>query len=72
MYADRLRQILVIIFTIGQFVTGYIAGQVFGDVPREALYTEPIYFLPASYTFAVWGVILIFSVVYAIYQAWRG
>ncbi|MEO1166338.1 MAG: hypothetical protein AAFV98_21355 [Chloroflexota bacterium] len=64
MSLDRLRTILVALFAIGQFVTPVLFANSFGDAPPE----DPIYFLPAGYAFAIWGIIIFGSAAYATYQ----
>lgn len=63
-----LRPVLVLIFAILQFITPAVVNQAFEEVSNSANGSTPIYFLPADYTFAIWGVITLLSGVYAIYQ----
>jgi translocator protein len=63
-----LRPVLVLIFAILQFVTPVIVGNAFDEVSSSAGRRTPIYFVPADYTFGIWGLITLLSAVYAIYQ----
>ncbi|MBC8098665.1 MAG: hypothetical protein H7Y11_04435, partial [Armatimonadetes bacterium] len=70
---DRIRQVSVVIFAIGQMVASFVFGsEQFGEYTAEVttLGNRPaVYFLPVGITFAIWGVIFIGSLIYAVYQA---
>ncbi|MEL6525271.1 MAG: hypothetical protein AAFQ07_06125, partial [Chloroflexota bacterium] len=68
MSTNILRQLFVVFFAIGQFVTTLLLSETFNSVTTDGLNNNPIYFLPAGYTFAIWGVIQLLSATYATYQ----
>jgi hypothetical protein len=55
----------VVVFTISNIVSSFWLGTRL-DQGSEA---TPVYFLPAGFTFAIWGLIFSSAMVYAIYQA---
>ena len=63
--SDRLRQILVISFMVGQWFTAIVLGGSLDGASTNA----NTYFIPADITFIVWSFIYLGSTVYAIYQA---
>jgi hypothetical protein len=67
-----IRPILVLVFAILQFVTPLFISNAFYEVTDSVNDPAPIYFLPADYTFAVWGVITLLSGIYAVYQLLPG
>lgn len=71
MSTDKIRQILVLFFAIGQWVTAGLLNSAFNEISNSAPEANINYFLPADYTFVVWGLITILSVVYALYQIQR-
>lgn len=68
MLSDKLRQFFVLFFAIGQFVTTALLSTAFNEVSDRTSAGSPVYFLPAGYTFAIWGLIMVLSLVYAMYQ----
>ena len=71
MNRDIIRQIAVVIALSGTLVINFMAnalpinGQTSADVANRL----PIYFVPANYVFSIWGVIYLFLIGYAVYQA---
>lgn len=65
---NSLRRFLVLFFAIGQFITTALLSTAFNEVSDSTRLGSPVYFLPAGYTFAIWGVIMVLSLVYAVYQ----
>jgi hypothetical protein len=66
---DRLRQILVLTFAIGQAVAGYWSNVAFDPNVGEISDSFENYFTPAGITFAVWGYLYLALIVYGVYQA---
>lgn len=70
---DRIRQTLVIIFAIGQWLTAGLIASTFFEFNEitnsESTVSESDYFIPSNGTFAVWGLIYSGATVYAVYQA---
>jgi len=68
---NRIRQIAVVLVTIGTIIINILADA----LPINGLNTGRIsdgfhvYFVPAGYVFAIWGIIYIGMIAYAIYQA---
>jgi hypothetical protein len=68
---DTVRQIAVVLSVLGTLVVNILANA----LPLNGLNTGTIsdrfhvYFVPAGYVFAIWGVIYIGLIAYAIYQA---
>jgi hypothetical protein len=66
-----LRQILVIVATLGTIVVNLLANQ----LPFNNLSTGEIsdmfevYFVPAGYVFSIWGLIYLGLILYTVYQA---
>ncbi len=71
MKRDTLRQIITVIGVLATIVVNGLAnalplnGQQTGEVSDRF----PIYFVPAGYVFAIWGVIYLGLLTYAVYQA---
>lgn len=66
---DRLRQILNVVFAVGQVVTTYLTITTGSDSFTERTTSDPP-FVPAPYTFfVIWTVIYASTIAYAIYQA---
>jgi translocator protein len=64
---DRLRQIFVIVFAALEILASvWVGSRLDQDINPDA--ARP-YFLPANFTFAVWGVIFLGAILYAVYQA---
>lgn len=61
--ADIARQALNVVGAVGQIAIGFVANV--GAVSDE--FDSPI--VPAGYAFAIWGVIFLLLLVYAVYQA---
>ncbi|NOK59464.1 MAG: tryptophan-rich sensory protein [Chloroflexi bacterium AL-W] len=70
MFQDRIRQLLVVVFAILQFVTPVFFGDIFDE--SSTMSGQPIYFVPAGYTFLIWSVIVFLSATYATYQILPG
>lgn len=70
MFQDRIRQLLVVVFAILQFVTPMFFGDIFDE--SSTVSVQPIYFVPAGYTFLIWSVIVFLSATYATYQILPG
>ncbi|MEM9950047.1 MAG: hypothetical protein AAF846_00495 [Chloroflexota bacterium] len=64
MTLDRIRQILVVLLALSQFITPFLFRNDFDNTPSET----PLYLLPAGYAFIVWLVIWILCASYATYQ----
>ena len=68
---NRIRQIAVVLVTLGTIIINVLADA----LPINGLNTGRIsdgfhvYFVPAGYVFAIWGIIYIGMIAYAIYQA---
>lgn len=71
MNKDTLRQILVVISVVATIVVNGLAnalplnGQETGAISDRF----PIYFVPAGYVFAIWGLIYLGLIAFAVYQA---
>lgn len=71
MKRDTLRQIITVIGVLATIAVNGLAnalplnGQQTGEVSNRF----PIYFVPAGYVFAIWGVIYLGLLAYAVYQA---
>jgi hypothetical protein len=67
---DILRQVLVLLSTIGVVVVNGLAstvrlnGQTTGDISDQF----DVYFVPAGYVFSIWGLIYLALIAYSIYQ----
>jgi hypothetical protein len=66
---DRMRQFLVLFFTIGQAVVGYLSNVFLTPNVGEISDSFENYFTPAGITFAVWGYLYLALIAYGIYQA---
>lgn len=66
MIPDRLRQVLIVVLALLQFITPFLFENNFDNTLRES----PLYLLPAGYAFIIWPVIWLLSAVYATYQLW--
>lgn len=66
---DRMRQFLVLFFTIGQAVAGYLSNALLEPNVGEISDGFENYFTPAGITFAVWGYLYLAMIAYGIYQA---
>jgi hypothetical protein len=69
--SDLLRQILVILGTLGTLVVNGLANALPLNGQTTATISDsfPVYFVPAGYVFAIWGVIYLALSGYTIYQA---
>jgi len=71
MNKDTLRQVFVIIATVGMITVNALAnilpfnGITTGEVSDQF----KVYFVPAGYVFSIWGLIYILLIVFSIYQA---
>lgn len=66
---DRLRQFVVLFFTIGQAVVGSLSQILITPKVGEVSDGFENYFTPAGLTFAVWGYLYLALIAYGIYQA---
>jgi hypothetical protein len=68
---DILRQVLVILSTIGVIVINGMASTVRlnGQTTGEISDRFDVYFVPAGYVFSIWGLIYLALIAYSIYQA---
>jgi hypothetical protein len=66
---DRLRQALNVVFSITQVLAiyGTVAAGTGADLTTRSNAEPPV--VPALYTFGIWSVIYLGSIVYAVYQA---
>jgi hypothetical protein len=63
---DMIRQVLVLLFAIGQWISAFAIGSRFEEVEG----TNPgDYFIPTDATFVVWGFIYLGATLYGVYQA---
>lgn len=68
---DLLRQVLVIVSTLVTLVVNGLANALplNGHTTAAISNSFPVYFVPAGYVFAIWGVIYLALIGYTIYQA---
>lgn len=68
---DRLRQVVIIIALATTLVINYLSNAlpINGVTPGEISDSFPVLFTPAGYVFAIWSVIYLGLIAYAIYQA---
>lgn len=68
---ERIKQILVIIATIGVITINYLAGtgHVNNISPAEIAAKYPTLITPAGYAFSIWGLIYLGLLAFSIYQA---
>jgi tryptophan-rich sensory protein len=68
---DTVRQILVVVAVVLTLVVNGLAGTTVlnGQTTGEVSDKYPGYFTPPGYVFAIWGVIYLGLILYAIYQA---
>ena len=68
---QRIKQILVIVATAGVILINYLAavGDVNNITPEAVSERYPTLITPAGYAFAIWGLIYLGLVVFAVYQA---
>ena len=66
-----VRQVLVVVATVAVIVVNALANilPINGVTTGEVSESFAVYFVPAAYVFAIWGVIYLFLVGYTIYQA---
>ena len=71
MNRDIVRQVTVVISFVLTLLVNWLAttGALGGLTTREIATRYPIYFLPANFTFSIWGVIYLALGVYTVYQA---
>ena len=67
----NLKQILVIVATIGVIAVNYFAAQGYINnvMPKEISDKYPTFITPAGYAFAIWSLIYLGLIVFSIYQA---
>jgi hypothetical protein len=74
MSKDTLRQLAVVVSVIATIAVNALAnalplnGQTTGEISDRF----PVYFVPAGYVFAIWGLIYIGMIAFAVYQALPG
>ncbi|CAN5350169.1 tryptophan-rich sensory protein [soil metagenome] len=68
---DRLKQILVIIATVGTIAVNWMAavGKIGGVTPKEVSDKYFTFVTPAGYAFAIWSLIYAGLIAFSIYQA---
>lgn len=68
---DRLRQVVVIIALVSTLVINYLSNAlpINGRTPGEISDGFPVRFTPAGYVFAIWSVIYLGLIAYAVFQA---
>jgi len=64
MFSDRIRQGLIVLLALSQFITPFVFENNFANTPGES----PLYLLPAGYAISIWLVIWLLSASYATYQ----
>jgi translocator protein len=71
MNRDTLRQVLVVIAVAATIVVNGLANAlpINGHQTGAISNMFPVYFVPAGYVFAIWGLIYIGLIAYAVYQA---
>lgn len=71
MNKDTLRQLLVVITVVATIVVNGLANAlpINGQQTGEISDSFPIYFVPAGYVFAIWGLIYLGLIAFAVYQA---
>jgi hypothetical protein len=65
---DRLRQVLVILATVGQAVLGWWSNTAIQPSNGEVSDSFMTYFIPDGLTFAVWGYLYLIVIAYGVYQ----
>lgn len=66
---DRLRQVLVVLFAVGQAVIGPWSNAAMEPGNSDVSNSFATYFIPAGRTFAIWGYLYLIVIAYAVYQA---
>lgn len=68
---DRLRQVVIIIALVSTLVINYLSNAlpINGRTPGDISDSFPVRFTPAGYVFAIWSVIYLGLIAYAVYQA---
>jgi hypothetical protein len=68
---DLLRQVMVVIATIATLVVNYLANSLPLNGQTTASISDrfQVYFVPAGYVFAIWGVIYLGLLAYTVFQA---
>src|SRR4051812_1152572 len=68
---DTLRQILVLVAAIATIAFNALsqAIPIGGNTSADISNQYPTYFTPANYAFAIWGIIYLLILSYAVYQA---
>lgn len=64
MLKDRIRQALIVLLALSQFIIPFVFASDFDNTPSES----PLYLLPAGYAFIVWLIIWLVTAAYATYQ----
>ena len=65
---DRLRQVLVLLFTVGQAVLGSWSNAAIKPSNADVSDSFTTYFIPAGLTFAIWGYLYLIVIAYGVYQ----
>jgi benzodiazapine receptor len=68
MQNDRVRQLLVLLLTVGQAALGSWSNAVLKPSNAEVSDSYVTYFIPAGLTFAVWGYLYLIVIAYGVYQ----
>lgn len=68
--SEKIRQILVIVSTIGVIFVNYLAttSQIGGVTPSYISEKYPTFITPAGYAFSIWGLIYLGMIAFSIYQ----
>ncbi|GCE05278.1 TspO/MBR family protein [Dictyobacter aurantiacus] len=69
MSRDTTRQIINVIATIGTVLLNVFSTNIFGRSVGEVSSRHPVPITPAGYAFAIWGIIYIGLIAFAVYQA---
>lgn len=69
--AEKIRQILVILATVGVIAVNYLAGtgQINNISPGEVSDKYPTLITPAGYAFSIWSLIYLGMILFSVYQA---
>lgn len=69
--AERLKQFLVVVATLGVILINYFAsaGYINGITPRVISEKYPTFVTPSGYAFAIWSLIYLGLIAFSIYQA---
>jgi len=69
--SDRMRQIVSVLALTGTLIINYLANALplNGQTTAQVSDKFPVYFVPAGYVFAIWGIIYLGLLAFTIYQA---